>query len=43
MSAFKQLSKAEEKAKAAAFLLSEHGSYINGQSIRADGDVTPHL
>ena len=43
MSAFGRLARAEEQAKAAAFLLSEDSSYITGQSIRADGGVTRHM
>ena len=40
MSVFKRLAKAEEQARAAAFLLTEESSYITGQSIRSDGGVT---
>ena len=40
MSVFKRLAKAEEQARAAAFLLTEDSSYITGQSIRSDGGVT---
>ena len=40
MSVFKRLAKAEEQARAAAFLLTEDSSYITGQSIRIDGGVT---
>ncbi|MCB1332163.1 MAG: SDR family oxidoreductase [Roseivivax sp.] len=43
MSALGRLAKAEEQAKAAAFLLTEDSSYITGQSLRADGGVTRHL
>ena len=43
MSAFGRLARAEEQAKAAAFLLSDDSSYITGQSIRADGGVTRHM
>ncbi|NCW16950.1 MAG: SDR family oxidoreductase [Rhodobacteraceae bacterium] len=34
------LAKAEEQARAAAFLLTDYSSYITGQSIQSDGDVT---
>ena len=40
MSVYKRLAKAEEQARAAAFLLTEDSSYITGQSIRSDGGVT---
>ena len=40
MSVFKRLAKAEEQARAAAFLLTEDSSFITGQSIRSDGGVT---
>lgn len=43
MSVFGRLAKAEEQAKAAAFLLSEDSSYITGQSLRSDGGVTRHM
>ena len=43
MSVFKRLARAEEQAKAAAFLLTEESSYITGQSIRTDGGVTRHM
>lgn len=43
MSALGRLARAEEQAKAAAFLLSEDSSYITGQSIRVDGGVTRHM
>ena len=43
MSALKRLARAEEQAKAAAFLLSEDSSYITGQSLRVDGGVTRHM
>lgn len=43
MAVFKRLARAEEQAKAAAFLLSDDSSYITGQSIRADGGVTRHM
>ena len=43
MSALKRLARADEQAKAAAFLLSEESSYITGQSIRVDGGVTRHF
>lgn len=40
LSALGRLARAEEQAKAAAFLLSEDSSYITGQSLRVDGGVT---
>ena len=40
MSVFRRLARAEEQAKAAAFLLTEDSNYITGQSIRSDGGVT---
>lgn len=40
MSALGRLARAEEQAKAAAFLLSDDSSYITGQSLRVDGGVT---
>ena len=43
MSALKRLARAEEQAKAAAFLLTEDSSYITGQSLRVDGGVTRHM
>ncbi len=43
MSVFKRLAKAEEQAKAAAFLLTDDSSYITGQSMRVDGGVTRHM
>lgn len=43
MSALGRLARAEEQAKAAAFLLTEDSSYITGQSIRVDGGVTRHM
>ena len=43
MSVFGRLAKAEEQAKAAAFLLSEDSSFITGQSLRSDGGVTRHI
>jgi NAD(P)-dependent dehydrogenase (short-subunit alcohol dehydrogenase family) len=43
MSVFGRLGRAEEQAKAAAFLLSEDSSYITGQSLRVDGGVTRHM
>ena len=43
MSVFKRLAKAEEQARAAAFLLTEDSSYITGQSIRSDGGVTRNM
>lgn len=43
MSALGRLARAEEQAKAAAFLLTEDSSYITGQSLRVDGGVTRHM
>ena len=43
LSSLNRLAKAEEQAKAAAFLLSDDSSYITGQSIRSDGGVTRHM
>ena len=43
MSVFGRLAKAQEQAKAAAFLLSEDSSFITGQSLRSDGGVTRHI
>ena len=40
LSSLNRLARAEEQAKAAAFLLSDDSSYITGQSIRNDGGVT---
>ncbi|MDQ2090944.1 SDR family oxidoreductase [Marimonas arenosa] len=40
MAALKRIGRAEEQAKAAAFLLSEDSSYITGQSLRVDGGTT---
>ena len=38
-----RLAKAEEQAKAAAFLLSDDSSFITGQSLRSDGGLTRAL
>ncbi|CUH70220.1 3-oxoacyl-[acyl-carrier-protein] reductase FabG [Thalassovita autumnalis] len=43
MSALGRLARAEEQAKAAAFLLTDDSSYITGQSLRVDGGVTKHM
>lgn len=43
LSSLNRLARAEEQAKAAAFLLSDDSSYITGQSIRSDGGVTRHI
>jgi len=43
MSALGRLARAEEQAKAAAFLLTEDSSYITGQSLRVDGGLTRHM
>lgn len=40
MSALGRLARAEEQAKAAAFLLTDDSSFITGQSLRSDGGVT---
>ncbi len=40
MSALGRLGRAEEQARAAAFLLTDDSSYITGQSLRVDGGVT---
>jgi NAD(P)-dependent dehydrogenase (short-subunit alcohol dehydrogenase family) len=40
MSALGRLARAEEQAKAAAFLLSDDSSFITGQSLRVDGGLT---
>lgn len=41
--ALKRLGRAEEQAKAAAFLLTDDSSYITGQSLRVDGGYTRQL
>ena len=43
LSSLNRLARADEQAKAAAFLLSDDSSYITGQSIRSDGGVTRHM
>ena len=43
LSSLNRLARAEEQAKAAAFLLSDDSSYITGQSVRSDGGVTRHM
>ena len=43
LSSLNRLARAEEQAKAAAFLLSDDSSYITGQSIRSDGGVIRHM
>ena len=43
LSSLNRLARAEEQAKAAAFLLSDDSSDITGQSIRSDGGVTRHM
>ncbi len=43
MSPLGRLARAEEQAKAAAFLLTDDSSYITGQSLRVDGGVTRHM
>jgi len=43
MSVFGRLARAEEQAKAVAFLLTDDSSYITGQSLRVDGGVTRHM
>jgi len=39
----KRIGKAEEAAKAVAFLLTDDSSYITGQSLRVDGGLTRHM
>lgn len=41
--ALKRIARAEEQAKAAAFLLTDDSSYITGQSLRVDGGLTRGL
>ena len=43
MSALGRLARADEQAKAAAFLLTDDSSYVTGQSLRVDGGVTRHM
>ena len=43
MAPMKRLAKAEEQAKAAAFLLTDDSSFITGQSLRSDGGLTRGL
>ena len=43
MAPMKRLAKAEEQAKAAAFLLTDDSSFITGQSLRSDGGLTRAL
>lgn len=43
MAPMKRLAKAEEQAKAAAFLLTDDSSFITGQSLRSDGGLTRSL
>ena len=43
MAPMKRLAKAEEQAKAAAFLLTDDSSFITGQSLRSDGGLTRHM
>lgn len=40
LAALKRIARAEEQAKAAAFLLTDNSSYITGQSLRVDGGLT---
>lgn len=40
LAALKRIARAEEQAKAAAFLLSDDASFVTGQSLRVDGGLT---
>jgi NAD(P)-dependent dehydrogenase (short-subunit alcohol dehydrogenase family) len=40
LAALKRIARAEEQAKAAAFLLSDESSYVTGQTLRVDGGLT---
>lgn len=41
--ALKRIARAEEQAKAAAFLLTDESSYVTGQTLRVDGGLTRHV
>lgn len=43
LAALKRIARVEEQAKAAAFLLTEDGSYVTGQTLRVDGGLTRHV
>jgi NAD(P)-dependent dehydrogenase (short-subunit alcohol dehydrogenase family) len=43
LAALKRIARAEEQAKAAAFLLTDDASYITGQTLRVDGGLTRHV
>lgn len=40
LASLKRIGRVEEQAKAAAFLLTEDGSYVTGQTLRVDGGLT---
>ncbi|THD81360.1 SDR family oxidoreductase [Aliigemmobacter aestuarii] len=43
LAALKRIARVEEQAKAAAFLLTDDGSYVTGQTLRVDGGLTRHV
>lgn len=43
LAALKRIGRVEEQAKAAAFLLTDDGSYVTGQTLRVDGGLTRHV